>query len=954
MKHALRAALWLFTFAALLLASTARPAGASTADLDFHDCAYDAGLGDGECQHFLRNPAGATDDPCWCDKCRNAVAGQKHDGHTIPPGWNAQLFEGGNNMEVYLKRHSVAWGITCSECYANDKPWPDGQSEKSPGTVPENDYAGRPAKETVQKRLAKEKGLLKKPPSNMVVAYNKHFYVVTDLEPIKVRTPGGSSRVVSTHEYAHLLIERAEFARREWDRNLGDAMIAKPIAIFLTEKQRDIERFNAEYFGSANSDALNGSGDKVCDGFCTNGQSMSHQRVGDDHEMQVHMRHMLAHNLLTCWATHEIRPKSLPVWMSEGLAHWLSRTLPPFKDDCTVCQGEGAGGGGGGAAGGKGGGGTVEISGKGWEDEVLKLVQAQKLDPIEKLLGKDVVGKEFTPDDHRRAWSYIDLCLKEWREPFVKMLAALRQEKNVREAFMENLGCDPEIFDQRWRERVLGHRKSMAPTSAEGEPEADGAPGARDRKALMSEQNVTTLAAKIRALGTITDKKTVRCVVDLMARNNDLVRETALVALLKLKDNDCLDAMWNYGLAHDDGVVRAYTARLCGRLELIMALAKLEAQLDDKNWYARAEAAVALGTLHDAKAMPGLRKMVISDPSEKARIGAMDALAMFHEDAGMAVPLIAKNLEHAQWQLRITAAAALGEIGSMEAVDPLVTRMEQEQGRVRDDIYEALKKISRDDLGRKPENWRKWWDRAKAMSPNGLPQRPPPPDPKKKPQFDPNDPHATHDGGPPPYFGLEIYSNRVGFVFDTSQSMGTLFTPDKSAAQALTREYVGHDKLTICKEEIAQALGGLDRRAHFNIVAFGTAIRAFKPNPVPASPDNILSAIEFMKALPPAGETNYYDALKAALDIGAEPDTSPNLKSTPDTITFLTDGVPTKGDLVDGDTLVEWYTGLNRYSRVKTHTITFGTIDVDLLVLKNMAERNGGKFTLVPEAPPKK
>ena len=67
------------------------------------------------------------------------------------------------------------------------------------------------------------------------------------------------------------------------------------------------------------------------------------------------------------------------------------------------------------------------------------------------------------------------------------------------------------------------------------------------------------------------------------------------------------------------------------------------------------------------------------------------------------------------------------------------------------------------------------------------------------------------------------------------------------------------------------------------------------------------------------------------------------------TITFLTDGVPTKGDIVDGDTLLEWYTGLNRYARVKTHTITFGNIGVDDRLLRLMAERNGGKFIQVPE-----
>jgi hypothetical protein len=342
--------------------------------------------------------------------------------------------------------------------------------------------------------------------------------------------------------------------------------------------------------------------------------------------------------------------------------------------------------------------------------------------------------------------------------------------------------------------------------------------------------------------------------------------------------------------------------------------------------------------------------MVASDPSDKARVGAMDALAMFGEDASMAVPLVAKLLDSPQWQLRIAAAQTLGDIGSMEGVEALVTRMEKETGRVADDIYQALKKISRDDLGRKSENWRKWWDKEKATSPGGLPKRPPAAGERGPKPVDPNDPRATRDTAPAPIFGIEIYTNRVAFVCDTSESMGQRFTPDQAAAKALSREYVGSTKLEILKQEVAQALGSLDPRAHFNVISFGTQIKPFKQNPVPASPGNVDSAVGFLKSLPAAGETNYYDSLKAALDIGGEPDTNQDFKPTPDTITFLTDGEPTKGDITDADVLIEWYTGLNRYARVKTHTITFGLISVDTRLLREMAERNGGRFTVIPEA----
>jgi HEAT repeat protein len=937
--------------AALAAWSPAPPeASASSADLDYRSCQCETGAGNGACQHFLRNPLGPTDEPCWCDKCRNGVTGQKHDGKTIPAGWNPTLFEQGN-LECYLKRHAVAWGINCSECVTNDKPWPDGGSGK-PGTIPEKDFAGRPARQTVLARLDIEKKLSKKP-DEWVLAYNRHFYVATDIGGIKVKTPGGGSRMLSRHEWLHLMIERAEFARREWVRNLGEPIVMKtstqrPIALYLLDKFRDFERVGQTYFKNPGSRGLRGPIAELCDAMCLTGITFSLEEAGDDHQMQVHMRHEVSHALLSMWGSLETRPKSLPVWLDEGLSHWLVKTLEKHRDEVFYCVGEGLGGPSRGGA--KGGGGPA-WSGKDWEKDVARFIQQDKIGAIEELLGKTVLS-DLKEEDQKRAWSILDLCLTEWREPFVKMLVALRKEQNVREAFTQNLGCTPEQFDQRWRDRVLGRRKSMATSPADAAPEAADAPGARDRAAIRSEQDPKTLAYKVRQLGEVKDAKTVQVVVDVLAQDNDLPRETALVTLLAVKDPACREAIWTYGLAHPEGVVRAYVARVCGRLKLTAALPKLDAQLDDKNWYARAEAAVACGTMRHIKSMAGMRRMTESDASDKARVGAMDALALYGEEASTAVPIVAKLLESSHWQLRIAAAQCLGEIGAMTSVEPLIARFESEPtGRIADDIWLALTKITRDDLGRKPENWRKWWDREKSSSPGGLPKRPPPPDEKAaKKGPDPNDPRTTRADMPAaPYFGVEIYSNRVAFVCDTSESMSELFTPDPAGAKALTREYSGRDKLSICKEEVAQALAALDPRAHFNVVSFGTQVKSFKPAPVQANPGNVEAARSFLKSLRPVGETNYYDALKAALDLGAAPDTNPDFRATPDTITFLTDGEPTKGDIIDADVLAEWYTGLNRYARVKTHTITFGLISVDTKLLREIAERNGGKFTLVPE-----
>ena len=85
-----------------------------------------------------------------------------------------------------------------------------------------------------------------------------------------------------------------------------------------------------------------------------------------------------------------------------------------------------------------------------------------KMSSIEELFGKTAIG-QLTADDQKRSWSYLDLCLREIREPFVRMLANLRQQKELRDAFVQHLGVTPEQFNERWRERVTVRATPSSP-----------------------------------------------------------------------------------------------------------------------------------------------------------------------------------------------------------------------------------------------------------------------------------------------------------------------------------------------------------------------------------------------------------------------------------------------------------------------------------------------------------
>ena len=141
--------------ASLALGFMAAPALAQPIEYDKKTCICSEGSG--ACQKFLRAPKKVTDDPCWCHRCR---LHSEHDGGQIPFGWNALCFNSKKEPN-YLRRHSAAWGITCSDCFKknncrfNKQNCPNCGEHETTGPLV-NDYRGRDAEKTVMAQLQKE------------------------------------------------------------------------------------------------------------------------------------------------------------------------------------------------------------------------------------------------------------------------------------------------------------------------------------------------------------------------------------------------------------------------------------------------------------------------------------------------------------------------------------------------------------------------------------------------------------------------------------------------------------------------------------------------------------------------------------------------------------------------------------------------------------------------------
>jgi Mg-chelatase subunit ChlD len=149
-----------------------------------------------------------------------------------------------------------------------------------------------------------------------------------------------------------------------------------------------------------------------------------------------------------------------------------------------------------------------------------------------------------------------------------------------------------------------------------------------------------------------------------------------------------------------------------------------------------------------------------------------------------------------------------------------------------------------------------------------------------------------------------IRSRRAIFVVDVSGSMEARFTTNQG--EALNRlQFVQRELQTVLKEQLPAG-------AKFNIVIFSTGVQTWKPELVPASPQMVEEAIQYVNGLRYHGEANIHGALGRAL---ADPEV--------DTIYFLTDGMPTDGKKKTNAEILQDVAAWRAQRKVMVNTIAF-------------------------------
>jgi hypothetical protein len=348
-----------------------------------------------------------------------------------------------------------------------------------------------------------------------------------------------------------------------------------------------------------------------------------------------------------------------------------------------------------------------------------------------------------------------------------------------------------------------------------------------------------------------------------------------------------------------DVAVKFEAMRALGRCAKEEGVSKLFNLLADPDWRIRMAAAEGLRFTGDPRAISEVKRLIIE--SEE--------------------PIVVE-----------TATEAVGELGlvregTKEAIPPLLEALHAGRMRCREKARQYLIKLAKKlfrqtrDYSVDHEAWKRWYDKAKSG-------------------HDPDDPnYSKHETSS--FYRFSVQSDMVLFVLDISGSMKW-----PGAPQGIKEADWKGSRIDLAHRELFKTIEGLNKDTKFNCAVFSGAVMSWLKTEVPATPENKVAAVTWIKEQLPRGGTATYDAV----DFGIS-------KTKADTVFFLSDGVPSAGRFEEPEEILMELRKSNRYRRVSVNTVALivGKADYESALkyedpdemaefMSRIAEENYGSF----------
>lgn len=262
------------------------------------------------------------------------------------------------------------------------------------------------------------------------------------------------------------------------------------------------------------------------------------------------------------------------------------------------------------------------------------------------------------------------------------------------------------------------------------------------------------------------------------------------------------------------------------------------------------------------------------------------------------------------YALRHAVVSSLGNIGGSHATEGLIDLLPQLEGQLQ---YEAVARLTLRtgmNYGADVTAWKEWWVSQGGHVPE-VTVAENEPLPVNLPW-----PHAL-----PKFFDVPIYSQRVVFVLDRSQSMLSTLN--------------GKTRLEALQEQFTEVMQRLPESTSFGLIVFNERVETWKTTLVPATLANKSAAIQSIYSLQATGKTAVYDALEAGVQLDK------NIEQ----VVFLTDGRPTSGKITNDAGIITAITAMNRFTRTRIDCLGIDTEGPPEELLQTISRQNFGTYT---------
>ncbi len=195
------------------------------------------------------------------------------------------------------------------------------------------------------------------------------------------------------------------------------------------------------------------------------------------------------------------------------------------------------------------------------------------------------------------------------------------------------------------------------------EPDLGKDPARRAERVLINcvrhERRASVRGDAVAALGEIGSRSAVRCLVDMLGREEASFHRDVVISLRKIHPQRALMALLGLLQSHDP-IIREEAANALGAIGNPRAAHRLHALLDDENADVRQEVVLALGRLGGREVLVSLEK-ALDDPDPLVRISACSALAQSLGDRAQGK--LIRALYDTAAGVRSEAAFHLGTLG---------------------------------------------------------------------------------------------------------------------------------------------------------------------------------------------------------------------------------------------------------------------------------------------------